>query len=91
MVNIKMKTKVEDINRNIYDIKNEDNYDFKMEKVAKKVLEVMAEKQMTLAEAEVFPEYLERTIKKNSELNEKSKRFTVNENLFYSSNKSENS
>ena len=27
-----MKTKVEDINRNIYDIKNEDNYDFKMEK-----------------------------------------------------------
>ncbi len=65
--------------------------DFKMEKVAKKVLEVMAEKQMTLAEAEVFPEYLERTIKKNSELNEKAKRFTVNENLFYSSNKSENS
>ena len=65
--------------------------DFKMEKVAKKVLEVMAEKQMTLAEVEVFPEYLERTIKKNSELNEKAKRFTVNENLFYSSNKSENS
>ena len=65
--------------------------DFKMEKVAKKVLEVMAEKQMTLAEAEVFPEYLERTIKKNSELNEKAKRFTVNENFFYSSNKSENS
>ena len=65
--------------------------DFKMEKVAKKVLEVMAEKQMTLAESEVFPEYLERTIKKNSELNEKAKRFTVNENLFYSSNKSENS
>lgn len=65
--------------------------DFKMEKVAKKVLEVMAEKQMTLAEAEVFPEYLERTIKKNSELNEKAKRFTVNENLFYSSNKLENS
>lgn len=32
MVNIKMKTKVEDINRNIYDIKNEDNYDFKIEK-----------------------------------------------------------
>ncbi len=50
-----------------------------------------AEKQMTLAEAEVFPEYLERTIKKNSELNEKAKRFTVNENLFYSSNKSQNS
>lgn len=65
--------------------------DFKMEKVAKKVLEVMAEKQMTLAEAEVFPEYLERTIKKNSELKEKAKRFTVNENLFYSSNKSQNS
>lgn len=65
--------------------------DFKMEKVAKKVLEVMAEKQMTLAEVEAFPEYLERTIKKNSELNEKTKRFTVNENLFYSSNKSENS
>ena len=65
--------------------------DFKMEKVAKTVLEVMAEKQMTLAEAEVFPEYLERTIKKNSELNEKAKRFTVNEKLFYSSNKSQNS
>jgi Fe-S cluster assembly protein SufB len=27
-----MKTKVEDINRNIYDIKNEDNYEFKMRK-----------------------------------------------------------
>lgn len=65
--------------------------DFKMEKAAKKVLEVMAEKQMTLAEAEAFPEYLAKTIKKNSELNEKAKRFTVNENLFYSSNKSENS
>ena len=27
-----MKTKVNDINRNIYDIKNEDNYDFKIKK-----------------------------------------------------------
>ena len=27
-----MKTNVEDINRNIYDIKNADEYDFKMEK-----------------------------------------------------------
>ena len=26
------KTKVEDINRNIYDIKNADDYDFKMQK-----------------------------------------------------------
>ena len=25
-----MKTQVEDINRNIYDIKNKDDYDFKM-------------------------------------------------------------
>ena len=26
------KSKVDDINRNIYDIKNEDNYDFKIKK-----------------------------------------------------------
>ena len=26
------KTKVQDIDRNIYDIKNKDNYDFKIEK-----------------------------------------------------------
>lgn len=35
-----MKTEVQDINRNIYDIKNEDNYDFKMEKgLSKKIVE----------------------------------------------------
>ena len=27
-----MKTQVEDINRNIYDIKNKDDYDFKIQK-----------------------------------------------------------
>lgn len=27
-----MKTNVEEINRNIYDIKNQDDYDFKMKK-----------------------------------------------------------
>ena len=27
-----MKTKIEEINRNIYDIKDKDNYEFKMEK-----------------------------------------------------------
>ena len=33
MVNIEMsKTKIEDINRNIYDIKNKDDYDFKIKK-----------------------------------------------------------
>ena len=26
-----MKTQIEDINRNIYDIKNKDDYDFKMQ------------------------------------------------------------
>ena len=26
------KTQIEDVNRNIYDIKNKDDYDFKMEK-----------------------------------------------------------
>lgn len=27
-----MKTQVEEVNRNIYDIKNKDNYEFKMQK-----------------------------------------------------------
>ena len=27
-----MKSKIEDINRNIYDVKNEDEYDFKIKK-----------------------------------------------------------
>ena len=37
---------------------------------------------MTLAEVEKFPKYIEIAIKKNSELTEKSKQFTVNEHLF---------
>nr|DAP65081.1 MAG TPA: hypothetical protein [Caudoviricetes sp.] len=56
--------------------------DFKMEKVTMKVLQVMEKEKMTLAEVEKFPKYLEIAIKKNSELNEKSKQFTVNEHLF---------
>lgn len=52
-----------------------------MEKVTMKVLQVMEKEKMTLAEVEKFPKYLEIAIKKNSELNEKSKQFTVNEHL----------
>ena len=35
-----MKTKIEDINRNIYDIKNKDEYDFKIQKgLTKEIVE----------------------------------------------------
>ena len=41
-----MKTKVEDINRNIYDIKNEDNYDFKMQKgLSKEIVEEISKQK----------------------------------------------
>ena len=40
------KTKVKDINRNVYDIKNEDNYDFKMNKgLNKQIVEEISKKK----------------------------------------------
>ena len=41
-----MKTQVEDINRNIYDIKNKDDYDFKIQKgLNKEIVEEISKKK----------------------------------------------
>ena len=41
-----MKTKVDDINRNIYDIKNKDNYDFKIKKgLSREIVEEISRKK----------------------------------------------
>ena len=40
------KTKIENINRNIYDIKNKDDYDFKMQKgLSKKIVEEISKQK----------------------------------------------
>ena len=41
-----MKSKIEDINRNIYDVKNEDEYDFKIKKgLSKDVIEEISKQK----------------------------------------------
>lgn len=55
---------------------------FKMNKLTEKVIKIMEEEMLTIAEAEAFPEFLKRRLEKNSELNEKAKQFTVNKQLF---------
>ena len=42
------KTNIEDIDRNIYDIKNKDNYEFKMQKgLNKEIVEEISKKKMS--------------------------------------------
>ena len=41
------KTQIEDINRNVYDIKNVDNYDFKMKKgLTQEIVEEISKQKM---------------------------------------------
>ena len=41
-----LKTKIDDINRNIYDFKNKDNYEFKMEKgLSRKIVEEISKQK----------------------------------------------
>lgn len=41
------KSKFDDINRNIYDIKNEDNYDFKIKKgLTKEIVDEISKQKM---------------------------------------------
>ena len=48
-----MKTQVEDINRNIYDIKNKDDYDFKIQKgLNKEIVEVLKTEKVTIEDFE---------------------------------------
>jgi len=43
------KTKIDEINRNIYDIKNEDEYDFKIEKgLTKRTIEEISKQKSNL-------------------------------------------
>ena len=43
------KTKIDDINRNIYDIRNDDNYDFKMQSgINKEIVTEISKMKMSL-------------------------------------------
>lgn len=54
---------------------------FKTEKVIPKILKLMEAEKLNTAEAEAIPEILSKRIKRNSELHEKGKQFTVHESL----------
>lgn len=54
---------------------------FKVGKVLPKIMQLMQEEGVTMAEAEVIPEFLKKQIKKNTELSEKGKQFSVHEKL----------
>ena len=54
---------------------------FRVGKVIPKIMLLMQEEGINLAEAEAIPELLLRQIKKNTELCEKGKQFSVHEEL----------
>ena len=54
---------------------------FKVGRVLPKIMQLMQEEGVTLAEAEVIPELLQKQIAKNTELCEKGKQFSVHEEL----------
>lgn len=56
---------------------------FKLGRVLPKILKVMEDEQLNLAEAEKIPGLLEETIRKNSELHKKGEQFTVHQSLFH--------
>ena len=62
------------INREVVDM-------YKLGKVIPKIMKVMEDERLNIAEAEMIPELLEKRIKRNSELHEKAKQFTVHEKL----------
>ena len=57
---------------------------FKNGKTIPKIMKVIEEEKLNIAEAELIPLMLKEEIKKNSELHEKGKQFTVHEELFRS-------
>lgn len=62
------------INREVVDM-------YKLGNTLPKIMKVMEDERLNIAEAEMIPELLEKRIKRNSELHEKAKQFTVHEKL----------
>ena len=63
------------INRQLVDM-------FKIDRVLPKIMKVMEDEGLNIAEAEVIPQMLMSKMQKNSELHEKARQFTVHEKLF---------
>lgn len=63
------------INRNLVDM-------YKIGKALPKIMKVIEDEGLNIAEAEQIPEILANEMKKNSELHEKAKQFTVHNELF---------
>ena len=55
---------------------------FKIGRVLPKIMKVMEDERLNMAEAEMIPQMLIKRIQRNSELYEKAKQFTVHEKLF---------
>lgn len=55
---------------------------FKIGRVLPKIMKVMEDEGLNIAEAEMIPQMLMDRMEKNSELHEKAKQFTVHEKLF---------
>lgn len=55
---------------------------FKIGKVLPKIMKLMEDEGLNIAEVELIPQMLTKKIKENSELHEKAKQFTVHDGLF---------
>lgn len=63
------------VNRSLIDM-------FKIDRTLPKIMKVMEDEGLNIAEAEVIPQMLMKKMQKNSELHEKARQFTVHEKLF---------
>lgn len=63
------------VNRSLIDM-------FKIDRTLPKIMKVMEDEGLNIAEAEVIPQMLMSKMQKNSELHEKARQFTVHEKLF---------
>ena len=55
---------------------------FKIGKVLPKIMKLMEDEGLSIAEVELIPKMLQMKIEENSELHEKAKQFTVHDGLF---------
>lgn len=55
---------------------------FKIGRVLPKIMKLMEDEGLNVAEAELIPQMLAKKIEENSELHEKAKQFTVRDELF---------
>ena len=63
------------VNRSLIDM-------FKIDRTFPKIMKVMEDEGLNIAEAEMIPQMLMSKMQKNSELHEKARQFTVHEKLF---------